>query len=480
VEHNDPSLIKYENVSYSEYSDYLLRMKLLKYPINKSVMDEKGNITTVVYLVGANEYVVRYENDTVCLDISNIADMVLVPFWYISEVNPEIIIKAQSQKKETVKAAKKNTVTYFDDKYVIPEDDMKVIQTSWDNALAYYDKRISATEKALGYEKIYLDNPTADNLLDFQIMIHLALKEFESGTLPNMAISEDIKNKLLRKEAYERAVDDCISAEQRLITLPMWKCVLDDYIWNSAYYNNAKHLLENVYQNQSEALVVYKSYLTYNVHLASQNLDEKNRKTFLEDLYKKYPSILNSITINLDSESKYFKVQSLENINYLYDKISETVEKASEVINQFRQNLNDLKIVTSNLGTEKECFAIPEGLSSERAMPWVFSYIDAYCDYTVSETAIGKRYSDITPDDINSYSINYTNKTYEDALEGIDRLISKDIEAVEDGIGETTARWKINKNGKEIIYEWNRDKVTMYFPNKEFMIVPYGWYYYFR
>lgn len=480
VEKTKKCTIKYENVSYSEYNGYLLKMKLLKYPIKECVRDERGNTTSVVYLVGLNEYVVRYENDTVYLDIDNIDNMVIVPYWYISEISPEAIIKAQPQKKEAKKDTEKNTATYFDDKYVIPEEDMKVIQASWDNALAYYDKRISATEKALEYEKSYLDDPTADNLLNSQIMVHLALKEFESGVAPDMTISEDIKNKMLSKEAYERAVENCASAERRLITLPMWKSILDDYVWNSAYYNNAKHLLETAYQNQTEALEVYKSYLTFNVHLAAQNLDEENRKAFLEDLYKKYPSTLNSITINLDFESEYFKVQSLENINYLYDKISETVEKASAVINQFRQKLNELETVTNNLGTEKECFSTPDGLSSERAIPWVFSYIDAECDYTLSDVALDKNYLDITPDDINSYSITYANKTYEDALEGIDRLISKDIEVVEDIIDETSAIWKINKNGKKIIYEWKRDKVTMYFPNKEFIIVPYGWYYYFR
>ena len=84
------------------------------------------------------------------------------------------------------------------------------------------------------------------------------------------------------------------------------------------------------------------------------------------------------------------------------------------------------------------------------------------------------------PEDITSYSITYNDKTYQDALEGIERLTSKGIKVSEDGKGETTARWKFDKNGEEIIYEWNKDKVTMYFPNNDFTIVPYGWYYYFR
>lgn len=480
VEKTEKCTIKYENVSYSEYSDYLSKMKLLKYPVKESVKDEKGNVTAVVYLVGENEYVAGYENDTVCLDIGNIDDMVLVPYWYISEAAPEIIIKAQPQKKETEKKTEKNTAENFDDGYVILEEDMKVIQTSWDNALMYYDKRITATEKALKYEKIYLDAPTADNLLNFQIMLHMALKEFESGTAPDMTISEDIKNRMLRKEAYERAEDNCASVEKRVLSLPMWKSVLDEYIWNCAYYNKAKYLLEALYQNQSEAILVYKSYLTYNVHLASQNLDEVHRKEFLDALYQKYPSTLSPVTINTDTESEYFKIQSLENMDYLYERISETARKASATMDKFRENLNEVETVISDLGTEKECFTTPDGLSAESAMPWVFSYMDTECDYIVSETAVGKKYSDITPDDIISYSITYTDKTYEDALEGIERLISKDIEVVEDVIGETAARWKVNKNGEEIIYEWNQDKVTMYFPNKEFMIVPYGWYYYFR
>ena len=37
-----------------------------------------------------------------------------------------------------------------------------------------------------------------------------------------------------------------------------------------------------------------------------------------------------------------------------------------------------------------------------------------------------------------------------------------------------------DRDAVEKLYEWNKDKVTMYFPNKDFTIVPYGWYHYFR
>lgn len=468
--------IYYENISYSEYSEYLSKMKLLKYSIKEIVKDSTDRITTVAYSVGKNTYSVKYENDTVCLDISNIDEMVLVPYWYICEVAPELLNNASSAKKQP----EKNPPVYFDDEYVISQEDMGTIQVFWDTTLAYYDKKISATEKLLRYEKNYLDNPTIDNLQSFQIMLHLALSEFSSEASPSSAISSDIKNKMLSKEAYERAEDAYASAERRLLSLPTWKFLLNDYIWNSAYYNDAKHLLELMYQDQLDAFEMYKSYLTYNIHLVSQNLDEENRKMFLDVLYQKYPKTLNAVTINSASESKYFKIQSLENINYIYDKISEVVTKASEMMDQTRTTLNVVKTVIGNLGNDKECFTTPVGLTPEKAIPWVFSYTNAECGYTLFEESSDKQYWDITPDDVLSYSITYPNKTYEDALKGIERLTVKDIEVIEDAIDETEAKWKIIKNNQEIIYEWCQDKVTIYFPNKEFVIVPYGWYHYFR
>lgn len=83
--------MEYENVSYDEYINYLLRMENLKYPINDCTTDTAGNITEVVYSIGSNDYVVGYENDTIHLEIANIDEMVLVPYWYIKDVAPETL-----------------------------------------------------------------------------------------------------------------------------------------------------------------------------------------------------------------------------------------------------------------------------------------------------------------------------------------------------------------------------------------------------
>lgn len=83
--------MEYENASYDEYINYLLKMENLKYQITDCVTDTTGNITEVVYSIGSNDYVVEYENDAIRLEIDNIDEMVLVPYWYIQTITPEAL-----------------------------------------------------------------------------------------------------------------------------------------------------------------------------------------------------------------------------------------------------------------------------------------------------------------------------------------------------------------------------------------------------
>lgn len=479
--------ITYENISYGEYASYLAVIDSHGYKINESKSQSTENSQTVTYTIEGNDYQVKYNNQTVMLEISDINTMVLVPLWYMQAVSPELFKDADNEPaslatntQEQVHADTSTPANEFE----MPEKDKKQIQLSWNNALDYFSKQIAVAEKILNYEKAYIDKPTIKNLLNLQFMTHLGMKELESSKLSDhVFINDDIKNKMPSKESYERAVKNrtTIDSAIQLATLDR-KASFDNHFWYNTYYKDTQNFIDQEYKNLVAILKECKNQLSYTVYLVSQNLGENQGKDFINTLNQKYPNLLSNVQFTAAEQSEDSKMQTLNNISYLYDKLSDSNQSISNLTEKQIEQEKRLNTVLQNLGTDKECFTSPEGTMSQNTIPWVFSFTDAKCSYVLSDNAKNKTYAELTPEDIKSYSIVYPDKTYEDALEGISRLESKGLSATEDSTNKSDlqVRWNIDKNGKNIIYEWNKDKVTMYFPDTEIAIVPYGWYHYFR
>lgn len=474
--------ITYKTVSYDQYIDYLSYVDGLGFEKKEN---ESDSTETVIYTVAKSDYQVKYENGTVTIEIDNIDTMVLVPTWYMMAVSPELFNK--TDKKPAISEEKKQVDTVIltsADDFEMPEEDKKQVQLAWDNTVGHFYKQFAAVEKILEYEKAYIENPTAKNLLNLQIMTHLGMKELESSKhVEYIIVSEDIKNKMPSKESYERAVKNCTFIDN-MIKFAMLdrKSTFDNHFWYNAYYKDTENFLKQDYENQIAILKECKNQLSYTVYLISQNLSKKQGEDFINTLNKRYPQLVNNVQLTAVKQSEDYKTQALNNINYLYDELSNSANNIDAIMEQQTQQEKKIAEVLQNLGSDKDCFTSPDGIASEKTIPWIFSFIDAECTYIMFDNAKNKPYTELTPEDINSYSITYPYKTYEDALEGINRLDSKGLVAIKDATGETEhfCRWKVEKNGKTIIYEWDQDKVTMYFPDSEIMIVPYGWYHYFR
>lgn len=472
-------IIVYENVPYKEYSDYIARMNLFDYPVKERKVQKVGEKESVIYSVADNEYLVRYDKETVTLVMESKDNMVIVPLWYMQEVSPGIFKTAKKENVKRTQQKSKLTASV----YSLPEEDNSLIMLLWGNAVRVFNKKIAAAEKILEYEKAYIENPNAENLVKLQFAAHTGIAEVTSQQLPPTEIDEDIMDRMISKEAYKRAVENCSFIDTLLqFATSDRKMIIDDHLWSGAYYKDTQYLLKEEYSNIAAVVEECKKYISYTAELVSLNMGKEQRAYFKEELCRKYPGTISSVQISDDVQSGDFVLQSLEAVNYVYDKLLETGDNVKNLMNSYEEYIKEMKTVTASLGTERECFVTPDGVTPENAIPWIFSYTDAECRYKFSDSAKEKAFKELLWDDVVSYSITYPDKTYEDALVGISRLESKDIivKVDEKQKTESYSRWYVENGGHTVICEWDGKNVTMHFPNNRIMIVPYGWYHYFR
>lgn len=492
------SVVVYNDVTYSDYTDYISNMDMIGYTAEN--YDEGEN--EAVYDIDGVRYCVRFENEKIFVERDDINRIAAVPFWYMKAVFGSIDDKPKDEshaKATTVKktpqinqsTSKKESEVKKDyvarneakpDKYKVADKDVEHICSLWDRAIGYFDKKIAVAEKISKYEKAYIDYPSAENLLNLQFMVHLGLDELEQAEAPSTDIDNETKDLLLSKVAYERAVKNSEFVDTAVnFAITDRKGLFNDFLWWNAYYKDTAHFLKDNHANETMVIEECKKYLAYTVYLVAQNFDEKQRGDFVSRMYQKYPDTLEAVKVDATGVSEDFRIHSLNVIEALYDEISKSNDNISGYINQHKGYLENMEEVYKNLGNDKECHTSPSLIDAAKTVPWVFGFTDAECMYILSDAARKKDYKDLVPGDVVSYSIIYPDKTYEDALEGIHRLEIKGVNVKEDivNLQDQICRWNIDKNGKNIIYEWNKDKVTMSFPDSEMLIVPYGWYHYF-
>lgn len=439
----------YTDVSFEESALYLNTVMSQGCTVKDYREDENGE--HIVFESEGGELSLTVKDGTVTLEIEDVRKLSAVPYLYVSNLNTADMDKA--------------------------------VFTLWEKAASVYSERFAIAEKMNGYLKAYVEAPTAENLKALQIMYDLGVKELSGLVTPDTALSDGLKEWLVHPQSYDRAVSTLSTVDKQFSSCTEARIFLiEETVFNQAYLTAGENILAGFCDAQAGIIEQCRALVGQSFKVAAQNLGAFQAQDFLTYLNGKYPLVVTDDVLDCGEPYEDIRTQRLSNINWIYDRLSEALGAISDINDDFAEYFEGFKAVMQKDALEKEHFTTPEGLTADNALPWVLSYAYMKREYQLTEEGMSKPYSELTPDDVASYSLIFEDVTYEDAVAGIDRYKSKDV-SVTEGLGseaEGKQSWSIDKNGRTVLYEWTDGKVTMTFPDCSIALTAFGWYHYFR